>query len=59
MSMRGQGARSAGLSLFVSGLVWTVWTVGANRPSMPPTVVWVAIMLLGFAVLVSRTSRRG
>lgn len=59
MSVRGQGARSTGLSLLVSGLVWTVWTLGADRPGMPPLVTWLAVSALGIAILASRVSRRG
>lgn len=59
MSVRGQGTRSAGLSLLVTGLVWTVWTIAADQPLMPPVVVWVAVSLLGLGMLCSRTSRRG
>jgi hypothetical protein len=59
VSMYGQSVRSAGISLLVSGLIWTVWTANADQAAAPPVLVWIGITLLGFAILASRPSRRG
>jgi len=52
------GRSAAGLSLLTTGLAWTCWQVLDNSHGCPPLGAWVAISLIGFALLPKRWGRK-